>query len=172
MLGALTIRLAAPADAPAIARIHVESWKVAYRGIMPDDVIARADLAYRTRFWTERLASRDWPVFLTEEGGESVAFCQAIATPDPGDDPRSVGHITSIHVLPRLRGKGHGRALLDHAFAEFRRRGMRDVTLWVLEGNTAARRFYEKVGFHNDGGRKAYPGTEVPEVRYRIPLAS
>jgi ribosomal protein S18 acetylase RimI-like enzyme len=170
VLAAVTIRLATAADAAAIARIHVASWKVAYRGIMPDDVIARTDLAYRTRFWTERLATRDWPVFLTEEGGEGVAFCQAIATPDPGDDPTTVGHITSIHVLPRLRGKGYGRALLDHAFAEFRRRGMREATLWMLEGNNDAQRFYESLGFHNDGGRKAYPGTEVPEARYRITL--
>lgn len=164
------IRLAAPADAPAVARIHVESWKVAYRGIMPDDVIARTDLAYRTRFWTERLATRDWPVFLIDEGGESVAFCQAIATPDADDDAKTVGHITSIHVLPRLRGKGHGRALLDRAFAEFRRRGMTEVTLWVLEGNGPARSFYERLGFRNDGGRKAYPGTDVSEVRYRIAI--
>ncbi len=166
----MTIRLATSADAATIARIHVESWKVAYRGIMPDDVIARTDLAYRTRFWTERLVTRHWPVFLTEEGSEGVAFCQTIATPDPGDDPRTVGHITSIHVLPRLRGKGHGRALLDHAFAELRRRGMMEVTLWVLEGNTEARPFYEKLGFRDDGGRKAYPGTDVPEVRCRIGL--
>jgi len=137
---------------------------------MPDDVIARTDLAYRTRFWTERLATRDWPVFMIDEGGESVAFCQAIASPDPDDDPKTVGHITSIHVLPQLRGNGHGRALVDRAFAEFRRRGMREVTLWVLEGNASARRFYEGQGFYNDGGRKAYPGTDVPEARYRISL--
>ena len=164
------IRNAVSADAPAIARIHVESWKVAYRGIMPDEVIARTDLAYRTRFWAERLATRDWPVFMIDEGGESVAFCQAIATPDPDDDPKTVGHITSIHVLPQLRGNGRGRALLDHAFAEFRRRGFGEVTLWVLEGNTSARRFYEGLGFKQDGGRKTYPGTEVPEVRYRTVL--
>ena len=42
------LRRALPADAHAVARIHVESWNVAYRGIMPDDVIARTDLAYRT----------------------------------------------------------------------------------------------------------------------------
>jgi ribosomal protein S18 acetylase RimI-like enzyme len=163
----VSIRSATPADVPAIARIHVESWKVAYRGIMPDDVIARTDLAYRTRFWTERLATRDWPVYLTEEDGEGVAFCQAIASPDPDDDPKTVGHITSIHVLPRLRGKGYGRALLDHAFAEFQRRGMKEVTLWVLEGNVDARRFYETLEFRNDGGTKTYPGTSVREVRYR-----
>jgi ribosomal protein S18 acetylase RimI-like enzyme len=159
-----------PQDAAAVAHIHVESWKVAYRGIMPDDVIVRTDLAYRTRFWAERIATREWPVFLIEDGDTVVAFCQMVPSPDPGDDPTTVGHITSIHVLPHLRGQGHGRALLDHAFAEFRRRDYAEVTLWVLEGNASARRFYEGLGFREDGGRKTYPATDVPEVRYRIGL--
>jgi len=168
----MTLRVATVSDAKAVARIHVESWNVAYRGIMPDDVIARTDLAYRTPFWSERLATREWPVLVMEEGGEIVAFCHMIPSPDPDDDPKRVGHITSIHALPHLRGRGYGRALLDHAFAEFRRRGFAEVTLWVLEGNASARRFYERTGFWNDGGTKSYPTTEVPEVRYRIGLSS
>ena len=167
----MTLRRATPADAAAVGHIHVESWNVAYRGIMPDEVIARTNLAYRTPFWAERIARRDWPVFVLEEAGEVVGFCHLVPTPDPDDDTTKVGHIPSIHVLPGLRGKGRGRALLDRATAEFRRRGFREVTLWVLEGNTAARRFYEKVGFHADGGRKTHPGTDVQEVRYRFRLS-
>lgn len=164
----MRIRVATAADAAAVGRIHVESWNVAYRGIMPDDVIARTDLAYRTRFWAERIAVREWPVLVLDDGGELVAFCHMVPSPDEGDDPRRVGHITSLHVLPALRGRGHGRALLDHACVEFRRRGYVEVTLWVLAENADARRFYERAGFRDDGGRKTYPGTEVPEVRYRI----
>ena len=164
------IRRADVADAGTIARIHVESWNVAYRGIMPADVIKRTDLAYRTSFWAERIADREWPVFLIEEDGEAVAFCQMISTPDADDDPTRVGHITSLHVLPHLRGRGYGRVLLDVVFAELRRRGFSEVTLWVLEGNRKARAFYEGNGFVEDGGRKTYPKTEVPEVRYRSRL--
>jgi len=91
------IRRADAADVGAVARIHVESWNVAYRGIMPDDVIARTDLAYRTAFWTERIADREWPVFLIEEDGETVAFCQMIPTRDPEDDRTRVGQIPSLH---------------------------------------------------------------------------
>jgi ribosomal protein S18 acetylase RimI-like enzyme len=167
----VTIRVAGAADVAAVARIHVESWKVAYKGIMPDHVIERTDIAYRTAFWAERIARREWPVLLLEEEGEVVAFCHMIPSPDEGDDPQRVGHITSIHVLPHLRTRGHGRALLDHAFAEFRRRDYTEVTLWVLEENASARRFYERVGFKHDGGRQTYPRTEVPEVRYRIRLS-
>ena len=46
----MTIRRAMSADAEIVGRIHVESWNVAYRGIMPHDVICRTDLAYRTAF--------------------------------------------------------------------------------------------------------------------------
>lgn len=166
----MSIRRALPADAPAVGRIHVESWNVAYRGIMPDDVIKRTDVAYRTKFWKEQIADPEWPVFLLEERGVPMAFCQMVPSKDEGDDATRVGHITSLHVLPQLRGRGHGRVLMDHVLAEFGRRGFTDVTLWVLEANQPARRFYEKYGFARDGGTRTNPRTEVPEVRYRIKL--
>jgi ribosomal protein S18 acetylase RimI-like enzyme len=166
----MTIRRATSADAETVGRIHVESWNVAYRGIMPDDVIARTDLAYRTAFWAERIADREWPVFLIEAHGEAVAFCQMIPTRDADDDPTRVGHITSLHVLPQLRGRRYGHTLIEHVCAEFQRRGFAEVTLWVLEENRDARRFYEKHGFHLDGGARRYPRTQVPEVRYRVRL--
>ncbi len=166
----MTIRRAGSGDAETVGRIHVESWNVAYRGIMPDDVIARTDLAYRTALWAERIADPEWPVYLIEAHGQGVAFCQMIPTKDSDDDATRVGHITSLHVLPDLRGHGYGRALMDHVLEEFRRRGFAEVTLWVLEENWNARRFYEKSGFRLDGGSRTYPRTKVPEVRYRIGL--
>jgi ribosomal protein S18 acetylase RimI-like enzyme len=166
----VTLRRARVEDAAAVGHIHVESWHVAYRGIMPDDVIARTDLAYRTKLWAERIADAMWPVFLIEAQGEPVAFCQMVPSKDPDDDPTRVGHITSLHVLPRLRGHGYGRRLMAHVLSEFARRGFAAVTLWVLVENRAARTFYEKYGFTLDGGTRYYPRTSVPEVRYRIGL--
>src|SRR5467141_2102381 len=128
--GGMTIRRAGSGDAETVGRIHVESWNVAYRGIMPDDVIARTDLAYRTQFWAERIADPDWPVFLLEEQGEAVAFCQMIPTRDADDDAARVGHIRSLHVLPHLRGRGYGGMLIDHVFAGLRRRRFAEGTLW------------------------------------------
>ena len=166
----MRIRRASISDAERVGRIHVESWNVAYRGVMPDDVIARTDLAYRTAFWAERIADPEWPVYLIEESGRCAAFCQMIPTRDADDDATRVGHITSIHVLPQLRGLGFGRALIDQVLDEFARRGFAEVTLWVLQENQSARAFYEKYGFRHDGGTRVYPNTQVPEVRYRIKL--
>jgi ribosomal protein S18 acetylase RimI-like enzyme len=166
----MSIRRATPADAAAVARIHVESWQVAYRGIVADEVIARTDVAYRTQFWKDKIADTEWPVFMIKEGRQYVAFCQMTPSRDPDDDGSRVGHITSLHVLPPLRGRGHGRALVDHVVAEFRRRRFQAVTLWVLEANEPARRFYEKYGFKRDGGKRMSPNANVPEIRYRIEL--
>lgn len=83
----MNLRRATLADAAAVGRIHVESWNVAYRSIMPDDVIARTDLTYRTKFWGERIADPEWPVFVIAEEGEIVAFCQMTPSRDPDDDP-------------------------------------------------------------------------------------
>jgi hypothetical protein len=84
----VTLRRARVEDAAAVGHIHVESWHVAYRGIMPDDVIARTDLAYRTKLWAERIADAMWPVFLIEAQGEPVAFCQMV----PSKDPTTIPH--------------------------------------------------------------------------------
>src|SRR5688572_32256440 len=92
------IRRALPADAEAVGRIHVESWNVAYRGIMPDDVIAGTDLAYRTAFWAERIADPEWPVFVIEKHEQCVAFCQMIPSRDPDDDAdRKSTRLNSSH---------------------------------------------------------------------------
>lgn len=57
----MTIRRAQSGDAATVGRIHVESWNVAYRGIMPDDVIARIDIAYRTQFCAPSFAAAESP---------------------------------------------------------------------------------------------------------------
>ena len=47
-------------------------------------------------------------------------------------------------------------------------RGHKVVTLWVLEKNIAARKFYEAMGFTLDGATKEVRiGTTLKTVRYR-----
>jgi ribosomal protein S18 acetylase RimI-like enzyme len=67
---------------------------------------------------------------------------------------RSSDHVLSINgiaVDPGRQGQGIGRALLDAAVAEARRRGARRLTLRVFSPNERARRLYESVGFVVEG---------------------
>ena len=58
------------------------------------------------------------------------------------------------------------------AVDELRVLGFDEAILWVLDGNTRARRFYELAGWQPDGAEKqmVWRGVEVHEVRYRRAL--
>jgi ribosomal protein S18 acetylase RimI-like enzyme len=59
-----------------------------------------------------------------------------------------------------------------HAIEVLTAAGRDDITLWVLEDNDQARRFYEALGFKPDGTRKIRDyGAPVATVRYRRPAA-
>jgi ribosomal-protein-alanine N-acetyltransferase len=65
-------------------------------------------------------------------------------------------HINNIAMRPHYRGTGLGSALLKHILREGIRLGATRATLEVREGNTGARRLYERLGFHVAGIRKRY----------------
>jgi mycothiol synthase len=67
-----------------------------------------------------------------------------------GDADRGgVGWIGAVGVLQPWRRRGLGLALLQHAFAEFSRRGKQRVALGVDAQNpTGATRLYERAGMH------------------------
>ena len=62
--------------------------------------------------------------------------------------------------------------LCEHALALARDHGASTVTLWVRTQNTAARRFYETIGFTADGVTKTkkQPKFTLTGVRYRIEI--
>ncbi|MER6578988.1 hypothetical protein [Nonomuraea sp. NPDC001023] len=53
----MRIRKATPADAQAIAEIHVRSWQAAYRGLLPQDHLDGLDPAARRPGWERLLAA-------------------------------------------------------------------------------------------------------------------
>ena len=73
-----------------------------------------------------------------------------------------------IDLLPGYQRAGHGRALMAHLLAALRRGGVGAVHLAMVTGNTAARTFYDRLGFHPvevpDPGPITYLGrsTEAP----------
>ncbi|MGK3981424.1 GNAT family N-acetyltransferase [Sorangium sp. So ce136] len=169
------IRRAQPADAAAIARVEVDSWRAAYLGLVPAGDLNILSTQAREASWRRILShgaatgTRAWT--LSAEGAV-LGFASAGPTRDEDDDPCNVGELYTIYLLPAAWGRGLGAALLDTAQADVARRRHRTMTIWVLEGNTRARRFYELSGFTPDGARRrARVGAgSLPEVRYRRAL--
>lgn len=157
----MTVRAATLADAPAIASVHVRTWQTAYRGLMPDELLADLSVERRTELW-QRMIPRGI-VWVAETDGEVVGFASA----GPSRDNDAPFELYAIYVLESAQGTGLGAALAHAALG-----AEPDVVVWVLDTNTPARRFYERIGFHADGVTRTEveAGAELSEVRYRRSL--
>lgn len=149
-------------DKFAISRIYEESWKFAYRDIIPKSFLESIPVGN----WVPHLAQAGRNSLVIVEGGALVGTSSY--GPSRFSDFDDFGEIMSIYLLPQYMGKGYGRQLLHAAVGECTALGYHDLFLWVLEENFRARAFYEKAGFTRSG---AYldvhiGGKTLREVQY------
>ena len=81
------------------------------------------------------------------------SFCDLIRSRD-ADAKSTTGEISALYVSPGKWGTGHWRELLRVAVVRVREKGFSELTLWVLDANQRARKFYEKFEFVLDGSEK------------------
>lgn len=82
-----------------------------------------------------------------------------------------VAELYALYVHPDWWSTGTGRALVDRSLARVAAAGYTSITLWVLQDNTRARRFYGRAGFAADGARHVLDDLGgVTETRYRRAL--
>lgn len=163
------IRAATLADANALGRVHVRSWQVGYRGLVPQEYLDGLDPTERSLGWACRLAAPD-PERVTYVL-ELEGAVQGFGACGPGRDPDApgVGELFAIYLDPAVWRAGHGRALFQRCQDDLRGRGLRELTVWVLRGNERARGFYGGMGLAPDGAEKevVQQGIVLDEVRYR-----
>jgi len=165
------VRPARVEDAAAIADVHVRTWQGAYAHVFGAEQLAQLDVGARAASWRHWLEEPlpHWAVFVAEEQDGPVA---AFAWVGESREAAGEGELYAIYALPEAWGSGAGPALMDAALAALCGLGFREAVLWVLEDNPRARRFYEREGWHADGGRREgeHLGVTAAEVRYRIEL--
>jgi ribosomal protein S18 acetylase RimI-like enzyme len=159
----LALRPARPEDAPALAEVHVASWRDAYAGLVPPEALASFTVERRTERWAAMLAEPDGRVCVLAELDGRVAGFHVCSRPDPA----GVAELSGLYVHPRALSRGVGSALLADCLARLRRAGARTIELWVLEGNARARAFYERHGFVDTGERQELAHLRAVQARYR-----
>jgi GNAT superfamily N-acetyltransferase len=165
-----TVRHATSADADAIGRVQVETWRTAYAGLLPQETIDAFDVGARQEMWREGLSRAPRlgsATFVAVVDDEIVGF----TTVGASHSEDGTGELYAIYVDPSSWGTGAGRALIERAEASLRESGFPAALLWVLEGNERAERFYRAAGWQRDGKKEDdFQGARVTELRYRKAL--
>lgn len=161
------IRRAGESDAPALARVHVDAWQVAYQGLVPEAALQRFTYQWREARFGESLASGSEETYLLEDGGQVLGFATLGACRDPDLNDGRTGEVWGIYVAPNHWRQGVGTRLLHWTEGLLQSRGFERATMWVLAANDRARRFYEAWGYRPEGKTKIVDlGTPLRAVRY------
>ena len=159
---------ATPEDVASIAALHAASWRSAYRGLLPDAFLDEAVDRNRLDLWQRRfeLDEGSRPLILKAmSSGALMGFACALID----DDAEWGTLLDNLHVRPDATSRGIGKLLLGAVLARIRDTAVsKRLYLWVLDGNTRARRFYEREGGVESGTANVelIPDVHVAEVRY------
>lgn len=139
------IRPALSADAEAIARAHVASWRATYQGIVSDEILANLSVEERARNWQRQLEAPQPGcfVYVAEQDGNILGF--ASGGPERSGDPLYKGEIYALYLVKECQRQGIGQMLVEASVISLLADGIESMLIWVLRDNPS-RRFYEAVG--------------------------
>lgn len=145
------IRRATGADVLAMAKVHIESWRETYPGMLPEPMLSRLSIADEAIRWQRVLDHPlDWGdavAFVADRQGTIVGY--GLCGEQRIGALRRHGftaEISEIYVLRSAQGQGAGSALMKAMAGVLLDNGHDAMSLWVIEQNHAARRFYESLG--------------------------
>ena len=158
----IAIRSAREKDALGIAHVHDESWREAYRGIIPGPALERM-IERRGPVWWARAIRGGSRILVLEFHDTLVGYASLGRSRVPSLGYR--GEIFELYLTPEHQGVGHGRRLFDSARRDLESFGCRDCVAWALADNERAVAFYRRLG-----GRAVRKATETfdGEARTRV----
>ncbi len=137
------IREAGVDDVEGIAKVHVDSWKSTYKGIVPEEYLNTLTYNSRKRIWDKAIPNGGVYVAINEKG-EIVGFSSG-GIERSGDYPTYQGEIYAIYLLKQYQGKGLGKRLVEPIKEGLINQGIFTMLVLVLCENDA-RFFYESLG--------------------------
>ena len=142
----IRIRTAQPEDAPGIARVHVDSWRTTYRGIVADDVLERLSEERRSAFWRRALGDPEncGVHFVAVDAVDGVVGF-ASGGPERDGITGYSSELFAIYLLSTYQRRGIGIQLVARVATGLAAAGHSTMLVWVLADNPS-RHFYAALG--------------------------
>ena len=104
---------------------------------------------------TQRLAATDDSVlYVAEQGPDTDSTWLACAG---GYVEEGMPNVFGVWTRPEARGNGYAEQCVRHVVDWARAKGKTEIRLWATDGNDAARRVYERIGFAPNGNTQPLP---------------
>lgn len=140
------VRRATEEDATGIAKVHVDSWRTTYKGIVPDDFLEQMSYDTSEARWL-RIARQNTPGYIMfvaeDEGGNIVGF--ANGGRERSGEANYHGELYAIYLLESYQRQGIGQTLFRHMIQHLTANGFGSMLIWVLADNPSCQ-FYESMG--------------------------
>jgi ribosomal protein S18 acetylase RimI-like enzyme len=164
----LVVRIAAPADADALAEVAAATFALACPpGTKQEDIDDFLASNLSRQNFDVYLADATRLLLLAELDGLPVGYTMLVFG-EPADPDvaaaitlRPAAELSKCYVVPAQHGGGIASALIERSVAEAAARRAAGVWLGVNQQNTRANRFYEKSGFAVVGAKRFRVGAEL-----------
>ena len=158
----IKLRKAIQTDAQEIAQIHVNSWKAAFNGLMPEKYINSYTHSSRMEEWQEIIRTNAETVILAERDEKVVGFMSYSINPKLLETVE----LGKLYLCPSVYGQKLGSKFISHLEVDSKAQGIKAINLYVLNNNEAAIHFYYKHGFEFSEGyvSEEFEGTTIIDV--------
>lgn len=154
-----SVRPALPADAPRIAQVQVDTWRLAYGRVLPETVLAELDAEDAAVAWDAAIGSppsaAHHVLVAVDSASDAVVGFAALTPADDEDaDPVHDGELAVLLVDPAHGHVGHGSRLLAAAVDVWRSQGVTRAVAWALDKDDALQGLLTSAGWAADGSRR------------------
>ncbi|AWC28427.1 N-acetyltransferase family protein [Bacillus cytotoxicus] len=140
----IKIRIARKEDIPSIAKVHVDSWRTTYSGLLPKEILENMTYRRREKQWEnifKQNISKQYRYVAETTDGEIVGFI------DGGGERTGNyscdGELYAVYLIKEYQGYKIGQRLFQMMISEFIKYDIHSVLVWVVSNNPS-KLFYEK----------------------------
>ena len=167
--GPVHLRHATVADAAGIAQVHVDGWRQAHKGLVPEQYLRHTSERLREEFWREELEveSPDRTPWVAMIDDRVIGFANGGSTRDDDADFQT-GEIYQLFVAPECWRRGIRTNLIEHVSHDLVEHGFDRAVFWILVSDKVMRSFAEYVGWVTDGTTRMEDcgDTQVEQILY------
>ena len=150
-------------DENSLAYVQTESWKEAFKEIVPADLLLKCtEMERATAMYKKLLEEHKGNGYILELDGKPHCIAYWDATREK--DMIGFAELICIHSLKDGWNKGYGSLMMKQLLDDVKKAGYSKIMLWVFDNNLRAIRFYEKHGFVASG--KKQPALGAVEEMY------